>query len=293
MLGYVQIYKPDLKVREYNLYCGYYCGICKYIGRHFGQIPRLTLSYDAAFLALLLASVSDAPDEPVEEHCIGHHIKKKTIVRNPAVEYAGDVMLILAYHKLADDLADESSRKDRAQARAGLVAMKRHYRKLSKRYPELCKTIELHLSRLSWLEEDGCRKLDRVSDEFAKIMEAIFAGGADALYSNSTEKLHETFTRIGYHLGKWIYLIDAADDIESNLKDGAYNPLFAGGAEGLTAEQVLHDQHDKLEFNLYQYLAVLGEEISSLDIKKNKGIIDNIIYFGLNRKTEEIINESI
>ncbi|MDO4518082.1 MAG: DUF5685 family protein, partial [Bacillota bacterium] len=95
MLGYVQIYKPELKVREYEIYQGYYCGVCKYIGREYGQLPRMSLSYDAAFLAILLASLEDNPDQPVQEHCIVHPIKKKTIIRNTAIEFAGDVMLIL------------------------------------------------------------------------------------------------------------------------------------------------------------------------------------------------------
>ena len=97
MLGYVRIYKPDLKVREYELYCGYYCGICKYIGSEYGQLPRMSLSYDAAFLAVLLASVIDEPDQPTQEHCIAHHIRKRTVVRNKSIEYAGDLMLILAW----------------------------------------------------------------------------------------------------------------------------------------------------------------------------------------------------
>ena len=96
MLGYVKIYKSELKVREYEIYCGYYCGVCKSIGRRYGQLPRMVLSYDAAFLALFLASFDDAPDEPLQEHCAIHHVKKKTLIYNKAVDYAGDVMLILA-----------------------------------------------------------------------------------------------------------------------------------------------------------------------------------------------------
>ena len=92
MLGYVKIDKGELKVREYEVYCGYYCGICKSIGRRYGQLPRMALSYDAAFLAILLASIEDAPDAPLQEHCVVHPIKKKTMIYNRAVDYAGDVM---------------------------------------------------------------------------------------------------------------------------------------------------------------------------------------------------------
>ena len=92
MLGYVKIDKGELKVREYEVYTGYYCGVCKSIGRRYGQLPRMVLSYDAAFLAILLASLSDESNTPVQEHCIAHPvIKKKTVIRNRAIDYAGDV----------------------------------------------------------------------------------------------------------------------------------------------------------------------------------------------------------
>ena len=101
-------------------------------------------------------------------------------------------------------------------------------------------------------------------------------------------------------MGKWIYLIDALDDIEENIKDGAYNPLlyrfdFRGqvsGDESLaheTAEEFRNRIRERVEFNLYHYLAVISEKIEHLDIKKNKGIIENVIYFGMNNKTKEIL----
>ena len=64
MLGYVKIDKGELKVREYEVYTGYYCGICKSIGKRYGQLPRMALSYDAAFLAVLLASLDGGSDTP-------------------------------------------------------------------------------------------------------------------------------------------------------------------------------------------------------------------------------------
>ena len=297
MLGYVQIFKPDLKVREYEIYMGYYCGVCKYIGKEYGQLPRMALSYDAAFLALLLACVDEEPDAPAAEHCIAHHIKNKTIIRNAAVEYAGDVMLILAWYKMLDDAHDEG----KIYAKATLRLLGRLHKKLQKKYPDLCDGIEINLAKLNGLEEAKCESLDEAAESFSKIMEVIFREGARSLYPDSGE-LHETFGRIGYHMGKWIYLIDAVDDIEENIESGAYNPLLyrfdyegqvSGNADMLfeTAQQFRDRIRGDLEFNLYHYLAVLSEQTESLDIKKNRGIIDNVIYFGMNRKTEEIINQ--
>ena len=305
MLGYVQIFKPDLKVREYELYMGYYCGVCKYIGAEYGQLPRMTLSYDAAFLALLLACVDETPDAPVQEHCIAHHIKNKTIIRNKAVEYAGDVMLILAWYKMLDDAHDEGKLYAKASARL----LKRLHRKLREKYPALYDGIEINLAKLNGLEEAKCASLDEAAESFSKIMEVIFREGARMLYPSSLD-LHESFGRIGYHMGKWIYLIDAVDDIEENIESGAYNPLLyrfcyrggaaqtpddggdaADGAEAETPQQFRDRIRGDLEFNLYHYLAVLSEQIGSLDIQKNQGIIDNVIYFGMNRKTEEILDQ--
>ena len=292
MLGYVQIFKPELKVREYEVYMGYYCGVCKYIGAEYGHLPRMVLSYDAAFLALLLACVDETPDAPVQEHCIAHHIKDKTIIRNRAVEYAGDVMLILAWYKMLDDAQDEGKLYAKASARL----LKKLHRKLQKKYPALCDGIEINLAKLNGLEKAKCASLDEAAESFSKIMDVIFREGARALYPNSQE-LHETFGRIGYHMGKWIYLMDAADDIEENIESGAYNPLlyrfeYRGGEDRETPQQFRGRIRVDLEFNLYQYLAVLSQQTGSLDIQKNQGIIDNVIYLGMNRKTEEILNKT-
>ena len=287
MLGYVQIFKPDLKVREYEIYMGYYCGVCKYIGSEYGQLPRMALSYDAAFLALLLASVDETPDAPTQEHCIVHYIKNKTIIRNKAIEYAGDVMLIL---------------EGKTSAKAAVKLLKRLHKKLQQKYPDLCDGIEINLAVLNGLEENKCASLDEAAESFSKIMEVIFREGAKSLYPNS-QNLHDTFARTGYHMGKWIYLIDAADDIEENIESGAYNPLFyrfdykgrvsgSGELADETPQQFRDRIHEDLDFNLYHYLAVLSEQTGSLAIKKNQGIIDNVIYFGMNRKTEEIINKN-
>lgn len=340
MLGYVKIDKGELKVREYEVYTGYYCGVCKSIGRRYGQLPRMVLSYDAAFLAVLLASLSDESDAPVQEHCVAHPvIKKKTVIRNRAIDYAGDVMLILAWYKLADDAADEG----KVYAKPVMLMMKRIFRRLNGLYPELCRSIEEHLSALSALEREKCASIDMAAEAFSQIMEDIFTEGLRAVYGNSApgepptgenrcdsdiSGVHDDITndgdpsrsrgfsgtsgvqdepcgfappaadtrellaRAGYHLGKWVYMIDAVDDIEDNIESGAYNPLlfrFGFDASNETADEFRARIEPDLRFNLYHYLAMLSRCTDSLDIRKNAGIIENVIYFGLNRKTEEII----
>ena len=319
MLGYVKPFKPDLKVREFEIYSGYYCGVCKYIGKNYGQLPRFSLSYDAAFLAMILASADPAPDKPSREHCIVHPAKKKTIIRNEAIEYAGDVMLVLAWFKILDDVQDEG----KIYAKATVKLLHGIYKKLKKKHPALCKGVAENLAELNALEKAHCDSIDQVAEPFARIMEVRFSEGSRKIYGHGDEvtELHEIFANIGYHMGKWVYLIDAVDDIEENLKSGAYNPLFYRFAEPLaeskqsaksraheasellgekkvtkqavtsgTAKDFRERIREDLEFNLFQYLAILSEQISALAMEKNSGIIDNVIYFGLNRKTEEILD---
>jgi len=313
MLGYVKVDKGELKVREYEVYSGYYCGICKSIGRRYGQLPRMALSYDAAFLAVLLASLDSTPDRPQQEHCIASPIKKKTIIRNQAIDYAGDVMLLLAWYKLLDDAQDEG----RKSAKAATLLLKHIYQKLRRKYSRLCEKMETHLAELRRLEEAKCDSIDMAAEAFSKIMEDIFAEGIRTVYGNGnmasgTESCCEKDTgdtgpcrlqndlrtpddalaSIGYHLGKWIYLIDAVDDIEENIESGAYNPLlyrFGYDSDNETPAEFRTRIEERLRFNLFHYLAVISNCASALDIQKNQGIIENIIYFGLNRKTEEII----
>ena len=287
MLGYVLPEKSELKLREYEIYTGYYCGVCKYIGEQYGQLPRMALSYDAAFLALLLAAAEDEPDRPSFEHCPVHPLRRRTIIRNRAVEYAGDLMLILAWHKLQDDARDEG----KAYAKATALLLKGRYRRLQAKHSRLCEEIEEHLQGLARLEAERCDSLDRAAEDFARIMETIFREGV-AFASEDKGHLHETFAKVGYHLGKWIYLMDAVDDIEENLESGAYNPLlyrFSYDEKAEAPAEFRKRIDESLRFNLFHYLAVISDAVGELELKKNAGIIENIIYLGLNRRTEEVL----
>ena len=130
----------------------------------------MVLSYDAAFLAdtaRLAQTMKAIP--PCQEHCIAHpcHKEKDQSIRNRAIDYAGDVMLILAWYKLADDAADEG----KAYAKPVMLMMKRIFRRLNRLYPELCSSIENHLSALSALEREKCASIDMAAEAFSKIME--------------------------------------------------------------------------------------------------------------------------
>lgn len=285
MLGYVTTEKQELKMREYEIYRGYYCGVCKSIGRRYGQIPRLALSYDAAFLALVLAGMEAERDVPTKEHCIIHPVKKNTVVANPFIDYAGDVMLMLTWFNLADDVRDEQ----KAGSKILLEMMRPLYKKIKKDRGPLCDLVQRHLDELSILEKQRSANLDQVCDTFAKVLEAIFLGGPGN--PDSDEK--RVLGRLGYHLGKWIYLMDAWDDLADNQKTGAYNPFLQ--RYGHRPEESLPDFQNRIrgqvEWNLLVCCEELGKTIDLLEINKNKGIIENIVYLGLLRRTEKALGK--
>lgn len=271
MLGYVTIEKNELKVREFDLYQAYYCGICKSIGRRTGQLPRMALSYDSVFLALVLAGLAEDEESVRQEHCIIHPIRKKPVVfGNRALDYAADMMVILAYHKFLDDWKDER----RLSGLSGKTALHGSYQKLERKYPEICSRTEAALSRLSRLEKERSDKLDMVSGAFADIMEVLFTGFAPE------EKDARILGRMARQLGSWIYVIDALDDYEEDAQKDNYNPLRLrrNGLEGIGEL-------------LYTYLAEMTKAYDLLDIRKNKGIIENIIFMGLRLRTDAVLRE--
>ncbi len=272
MFGYVTVERGELKVREMDVYNGYYCGICKSIGRRFGQIPRFSLSYDAVFLAILLASLETGDREELNmEHCIAHHLMRKPVIReSAAVDYAADVMLILAYHKFDDDRRDEK----KLTGTAGCAALFRAYRKLKKRYPRMCEDIKSALARLGEAEGRHSGSLDCTADAFADIMELIFTGyDTDPV----SKRVLAVFARA---LGRWIYVIDALDDYEDDMRENTYNPFIYRKNSIAGIGQVL-----------YNYLAEAVNAADLLDIKRNRGIIDNITLLGLRRRTDEVLAE--
>lgn len=306
MLGYVVTFKPEMKVKDAELYKAYYCGVCKSIGRRYGQMPRFILSFDAAFLSTVLDGFFPQVVEIDRERCIAHPQKKTPMAKCHAIDFAADVMLILAWYKALDDVHDEGSKK----AFIFSKAFKRKFKKIKAKHLNLCNEIQSILRELGQLEDSKCDSIDKAAEAFAKIMEAIFKEGLTYIYDKKIQEgvLKKSdkwdkkiqiskivLARVGYHLGKWIYLMDAFDDIEENIESGAYNPLlyrfnYKEGENPLEFRSRIKNDVDR---NLIIYLSEMGKAFDLADIEKNKGIIENIVYVGLLKKTEAILNKGL
>ena len=177
--------------------------------------------------------------------------------------------------------------------------MKGTFRKLIKTIPGKCDYAKERLGELSRLETSKCPSIDRSAEPFAKLMEEVFDypgwnESVDTRNRNDAGELSSIFRKIGYHIGKWIYLIDAYDDIEENLKKNSFNPLivqFEYDAEKESEDEFKTRIKERVERNLVLYLAETAKCCSHLSFEKNQSLIENIIYFGLMRKTEEVLKK--
>lgn len=220
MFGYVNIHKPELKMKDFYKYKAYYCGLCRTLNKRYGKLGQMTLSYDMTFLVILLTSLYESETKHERKRCIIHPVKKHNILLNEMTEYVADMNIALTYHHFLDDWKDERS----VAGLAGAKALKRAYRKISKRYPRQCQEITDSLTKLAQCEKDNETDIDKVSRCFGELMAAIFAYREDIW--------EETLRRLGFYLGKYIYILDAYDDIEHDRKKGCYNPLVVLADKG-------------------------------------------------------------
>ncbi len=285
MFGYVTPYKSELKVKEYDMFKAYYCGLCKTLGKEFNHIVRFGLNYDLTFLALLLSSIEEDKEIITREGCIANPLKKKFIVNtNKSLVYASNISIILTYYKLIDDWKDEKSIK----SLIGTIPFLSPLKKANKAYNNKALMIKGCLDRLTELEKNKCRRLDEAADTFGKLMEEISV--PDYIEDNKTERV---LRWIGYNLGRWIYILDAFNDLEEDIKNNTYNPILLQYSfrENEEIDQFKNRVMEPIEFSLTMSLEAIAKSFEVLNIRKNQGIIENIVYMGTRHKMDLILNK--
>lgn len=227
MFGYVRPARPELKVREWEAYQAAYCGLCHTIGRRYGLYPRFFLNYDFVFLAMLLSPNEDKPAVERRRCFACPHRKKCVLTENEGLNIAADESVILVYHQLRDTVRDSRFWKATA-ARLLSVLMKPAYLKAVGLRPEFDLAVRENLKHLSELEEERCPSLDWSADTFARLLQA-------AAPKTGVLSRDRAMDQLLYHVGRWIYLVDAWDDLEKDRAEGVYNPLplrWPDGPEG-------------------------------------------------------------
>lgn len=282
MFGYIRTDVPELRVRENEYYRAVYCGLCKAQGKCTGQCSRMTLSYDAVFLALLRLIVTEEQPEIKIGRCIAHPFRKRAYLAYcDSLAYCAYAYAILAYGKTVDDISDEKGMK-RLKARLSKPFTK-HMRKkaLKKNFAELDKAVNDGLKRLSETEKEKLPSVDVPADKFGDILADILSYGLDG---NSKRIMRN----IGHHIGRWIYIIDAADDHNEDLAKKRFNPfIYLYDGKELTQEQ-----KNDIATSLRLELLAAEPAFDLLDYNCDPNIeeiVKNIIYRGMPDVAERVL----
>ena len=263
MFGYVRPAKPELKCKDFDLYKATYCGLCRCLRARYGLIAPLLLNFDFTFLALALWEPEGQPSY-CRGRCHANPLLRKQMCPNsPALELAADESIILAWWKLRDSVADESFFRG-LPARLACLALGGAYRKAARRRPDFDGAVRRCLDELARLEGENCPSLDRTADTFARLLQA--AAPEEGIRGRVLGQLL-------YHLGRWIYLADARDDLAEDRVAGRYNPVAARYGPG--------GDDAALALTMDQSLAQMGAALQLGDFGCRLPILENIIYLGL------------
>lgn len=267
MFGYVTVQKGELKVKDYYTYKAYYCGLCKVLRDKYGFLGQMTLTYDMTFLIILLTSLYEEPPKYEKNRCIVHPAKKHEMMYNQITDYAADMNIVLTYFHFVDDWQDEKSKT----GLAGIRLLRKTYLGIQEKYPDKCRKIKRCLQRLRAAEKRNEENVDLVARYFGELMAELL------LYKEDVWK--PTLKKLGFYLGKYIYILDAYDDIEKDLKSGSYNPLRSIYGD--------EDYEEKCGQMLNLVLAECSSAFEKLPCIQYVDILRNILYVGVWNKYDE------
>lgn len=290
LFGYITPLKAEMKVRDFSRFKCYYCGLCCHIKKHFGNIPRMSLNYDMTFLGLLLDGLSPDPIEVCTHRCVLHPTEKKTVVNNNrALSYAASINLSLFYYKLLDDVNDDKDLK----SKLGITILSPYKKKFTDEIIKINTDISNCLEELSNLEKNkSFSSIDEICEPFSRLVGIVLRNYPYELLDD-TKELRSILYSLGYSLGKWIYLIDALDDLKSDMENQKFNPInFLYNKNNSTYDEFIRFIKPKIEFTILNCGYSCKENLMKLDIKRNKDILYNIIELGLMDKYLNVIDNS-
>ena len=259
--GYVSINRQALSEAEYERYRAFYCGLCRALRLRCGQLSRLTLSYDMTVAFLLLSALYEPAGEEGRERCALHMLRPHPYVRDECADYAADMSVLLAWHKADDDWRDEK-RLDRLALRRALAPA---YAAVKARWPEKCRAVEEAVRENVRLEGEGLQDIDAAANATGRIVGEVYAWKDDFWAG--------PLRRLGHALGRFIYLMDAYEDLPGDVKAGRPNPLRAVSARP--------DYEAEVRDILTLEMAEAGAQFERLPIVRDLNLLRNIFYSGV------------
>ena len=276
MFGYISPDMPYLFIKDEKLYKALYCGVCRGISKEYGPVARTALTYDIAFMSALMHNICGQDVKIERRRCPVHPIKRREMAAvDDITRLLACINTALAYQKLCDDKRD-------GEARGVLRFLyARGYKKVLKKYPRISEIIAEQMESQAKLEEYGCAIIDMACEPTAQMMKGL---SQEVLGEHATENT----SALAYAIGKWIYLIDALDDYDKDVKKGRYNVLYnAYGAPDKAA--AVSRNKDELVFIFDSLFADMRLNLSAIKFNFNHDLTDNIILRGIPLKSRQIM----
>ena len=277
MFGYLDIEKDKLIEGQRGLWQTFMCGLCFSTKKLYGNYPRMFISNDVNFFNVLFHSVTATDVTVTNKRCFSHPIRARSVLDTTTLTDKLSVAnVLLTYWNIYDDTVDGGSVKKKAALRL----FRKSYVKAKKDFPELDEMLAKRYSELRELEQSNCGSIDRVAHSFAQLTQdfAVLVLG---------EQANEYVQTLCYNLGKWIYLIDALDDAEKDVKRHNYNPFVA--CYGVTRAQDLKEKFDELQFLMFAVLNRIAQSYNDLNLSKYTCILNNVLFDSIRNKTKQIL----
>lgn len=261
MFGYVTICEPELKVKDLRKYKAYYCGLCRTLKEKYGSIGQFTLSYDMTFAVILLTSLYESDTKLSGRRCKVHPVKKQVILQNEITEYAADMNILLSYYHLKDNWIDEK----KVSGFLGTYALRRKVRRIIQSYPRQARVIQKELKALTALEKEGTTDIDKTAGCFGRLLAELFVYKEDMW--------EERLRKMAFFLGKFIYIMDAYEDLDKDIKEGCFNPF-----KELSTREGYDERVGEL---LCMMIADSSAQFEGLPCLLDIDILRNILYDGV------------
>ena len=271
MFGYVIVNKGDLTFREFDVYHSYYCGLCRVLKENYGLTGQMSLNYDMTFLVLLLTSLYEPETTYEMKKCIAHPFDRQGISINKITQFGAEMNLLLTGYKCRDDWQDDKKILKKLYG----TSLKSKIRTIKEKYSEKAEIIEVCFKNLDSLEKENCRNIDKMAGLFGKVMEELF------IYQE--DEWEEILRKLAYNLGKFIYILDAYEDIEDDIKKNHYNPF--------TEKYQEKDFEKNCRIVLTSAIAECSRAFEMLPLIDNVKILRNILYSGVWHRYEKIREE--
>ena len=276
MFGYVRYDLPNLLVKDFMLYKALYCGLCKSIGAACGQRARLSLTYDVTFLSALLHNMTGTDVKIERQNCFEHTIRKRPIAAvDDLTKELGALNTALTYYKFSDDVADGSG------GRVKRAWFKKGVKRAKKQYPQLLSMVEAFVAQQAAVEKKRSSSLDEAAEPTALLMKHLCAHFMKDKTSPAAEELF-------YAVGKWVYLIDALDDYEKDVRKKRYNP-FALAYGGASRAELMQKNGQEIAFLFDTLFYAMREGLAGVQFHFNRDLTDNVILRGIPLETMRVM----